>query len=133
MDTRPSAARLIQEYVDRRKDIAKIVLRHEEELKPYRDGLNLLENLLADEINRLEGQAIKTTYGTAYRSTLVSFKVADRETWLDWVIKNKKLDMLTSNVAKDAVKEFMENGGRGTPPGLNMTTIYKINVRSAED
>ena len=92
----------------------------------------LIEGLLADEINRLEGQSIKTEMGTAYRSTVTSFKVADRDAWLDFVFQNNQRDMLTAHTAKDAVKEYMETNGGTPPPGLNMTQIYKINVKRSD-
>lgn len=122
---------MIKKYIECRNSIVKLTARYDEEMLPYKDGMALIENLLAEEINRLEGQSIKTEFGTAYRSTVTSFKVADRQTWLDWVFENNQRDMLTTHVAKDAVKDYSEAKG-GTPPGLNVTTIYKINIRSAE-
>lgn len=129
---KPSAAQLIKKYIECRNSIATITDKFNKEILPYKNGMELVENLLADEINRLEGQSIKTEHGTAYRSTVTSFKVADRDAWLDWVFAYSQRDMLTAHVAKDAVKEFMETNGATVPPGLNMTQIYKINIRSAD-
>ena len=128
---KPSALWLIEKYLECRRSLKALTDRYEEEAKPYKEGMETVESLLGDEINRLEGQAIKTAAGTAYRSTVTSFRVADREMWLDWVFTNDQRDMLTSHVAKDAVKEFTEMH-ETPPPGLNMTLIYKINVRSAD-
>lgn len=129
---KPSAAQLIKKYVECRDSIATITERYEKELLPYKNGMILIEGLLADEINRLEGQSIKTEMGTAYRSTVISFKVADRDAWLDFVFQNNQRDMLTTHTAKDAVKEYMETNGGTPPPGLNMTQIYKINVKRSD-
>ena len=128
---KPSALWLIEKYLECRRSLKVLTDRYEEEAKPYKEGMQTIESLLGDEMNRLGGQAIKTAAGTAYRSTITSFRVADREMWLDWVFSNNQRDMLTSHVAKDAVKEFTETNAK-PPPGLNMTLIYKINVRSAE-
>lgn len=129
---KPSAAKLIEKYIECRNSIATLTDKFEKEVLPYTNGMNLIENLLADEINRLEGQSIKTEHGTAYRSTSTSFKVADYDAWLDFVFNNDRRDMLTRHVAKEAVKEYLDTNGGTPPPGLNMSTIYKINVRSAD-
>jgi hypothetical protein len=129
---KPSAAQLIKKYIECRDSIAKITARYDKEIQPYKNGMELVEGLLADEINRLEGQSIKTEHGTAYRSTITQFKVADRDTWFDWVFEHNQRDMLTANTAKDAVKEYLDNNGGSPPPGLNMTRLYKINIRSAD-
>jgi hypothetical protein len=131
MPAKLSAAQLIKKYIECRNSIAKLTARYDDEMAPYKDGMALLEGMLAEEINRLEGQSIKTEFGTAYRSTVTSFRVADRETWLNWVFDHNQRDMLTTHVAKDAIKDYTEAKG-GTPPGLNVTTIYKINVRGSE-
>ena len=132
MTEKPSAAQLIKKYLECRHSITRLTDRMEKEIKPYKEGMELIENLLNEEINRLEGQSIKTKEGTAYRSTVTSFKVADRETWFTWVVDNDHRDMLTAHVAKDAVKAWMEEGG-GTPPGLNITQIYNINILSPRE
>jgi hypothetical protein len=129
---KPSAAQLIKKYLECRQNIATLTARHKEEILPYKNGMDLIESLLADEINRLEGQSIRTDQGTAYRSTITSFTVADRDVWFDWVFDNKQRDMLTANVAKEAVKEFIDTHGDATPPGLNVTHIHKITIRSAD-
>ena len=130
---KPSAAQLIKKYIECRDSVTKITERHNQELLPYKNGMTLIEGLLAEEINKQESLSIKTEFGTAYRSTMTSFKVADREAWFDWVINNDHRDMLTAAVAKDAVKAFMEENGGTPPPGLNMTQIYNINIlRSSE-
>jgi hypothetical protein len=129
---KPSVAQLIKKYLECRRDIATLTARYEKEILPYRNGMDLIESLLAEEINRLEGQSIKTDQGTAYRSTITSFKVNDRDVWFNWVFDNQHRDMLTANVAKEAVKEFIDGNGGTIPPGLNVTQIYKINIRSAD-
>lgn len=129
----PTAQELIKEYIRLRTSVYKMTNKYEKAIAPYRQGMDLIENLLNAEINRLDGQGIKTKAGTAFRSTTTSFKVADRDTWFNWVFEHGHRDMLTANVARDAVKEYMEHNGNVMPPGLNLTTIYKIIVRSNDD
>jgi hypothetical protein len=126
--TMPTVAELIEKYINLRDTIARLTDAHEAKLKPYTNGLQLIEGLLTEEINRLDGQAIKTQHGTAYRSTVTQFRVADRELWLDYIFKNDRRDFLTTNVSKEAVKEHMDTS-KEQLPGLTMTTIWKTLVR----
>ena len=129
---KPSVAQLVERVLFCRKQIAVHTEAYEKEILKYQNGIQLCEGLLMEELNRVEGQNIKTEHGTVYRSTLVSFKVADRDAWLDFVFQNNQRDMLTLHTTKDAVKEYMETNGGTPPPGVNMTQIYKINIRSAD-
>jgi len=76
--TKPTAAEMIKLVLEKRKIIDEATKGFNDLLRPYQEDIELLENLLGAEINRLGGQSIKTVYGTAYRSTVVSFRVADR-------------------------------------------------------
>ena len=122
---------MIQKVLELRKIVADKTKDYEDSIKDDRENIELLENLLGQEINRLGGQAIKTAFGTAYRSVVTSFRVTDRETWLNWVFAEDQRGMLTTHVAKDAVKEYSDHNG--LPPGLNVTTIHKTNVRSPSE
>jgi hypothetical protein len=127
--TKPTAAEMIKLVLEKRKIIDEATKGFNDLLRPYQEDIELLENLLGAEINRLGGQSIKTVYGTAYRSTVVSFRVADRNVWMKFALKHPS--MLTTHVAKDAVKEYAEQ--HGLPPGLNQTMIHRTNVRSPSD
>ena len=127
-----SAAKLIGEYIRLRDSVTKLTERHEKQVRPYKDSMSLIENLLGEEINKLEGQAIKTPKGTAYRSITNSYKVADRDVWLNWVFETGNRDMLTAHVAKEALNEFMDVN-KSLPPGLNLTQIFNIRVKRNSD
>ena len=129
--TKPSAAMMIAKVIELRDKLDTKKKTYEADIKEDVENIELLENLLGEEINRLGGQAIKTAYGTAYRSTVTSFRVAERETWLNWVFSEDQREMLTTNVAKEAVKEYADK--HGLPPGLKQATIYRTNVRSPSE
>ena len=131
--TKPTAAEMIKKVLELRAIVDEAQKGFNDLVKPFQESIELLENLLGAEINRLGGQSIKTVYGTAYRSTVVSFRVADRQVWLDWVFANKARDMLTTHVAKDAIKDYQERTGAALPPGLNQTMTHRTNVRSPSD
>ena len=123
----PTVAMMIGKVIELRDKVDAKTRAYKDSIKQDETDIDLLENLLLAEINKLGGQSIKTANGTAFRATLTSFRVADREVWVNWVIANNQGDMLTLHVAKDAVKEFTDQNG--LPPGLNMTPIHRCNVR----
>ena len=123
----PTVAMMIGKVIELRDRVDAKTKAYKDSIKQDETDIDLLENLLLAEINKLDGQSIKTANGTALRTTLTSFRVADRETWVNWVIANNQGDMLTLHVAKEAVKEYADQNG--LPPGLNMTTIHRCNVR----
>ena len=123
----PTVAMMIGKVIELRDRVDAKTRAYKDSIKQDETDIDLLENLLLAEINKLDGQSIKTANGTALRTTLTSFRVADRETWVNWVIANNQGDLLTLHVAKEAVKEYTDQNG--LPPGLNMTTIHRCNVR----
>ena len=123
----PTVAMMIGKVIELRDRVDAKTKAYKDSIKQDETDIDLLENLLLAEINKLDGQSIKTANGTAFRATLTSFRVADREVWVNWVIANNQGDMLTLHVAKEAVKEYADQNG--LPPGLNMTTIHRCNVR----
>ena len=133
MEKQITAADRIKKVLELRAIVDSAKRGFDDLVKPYLEEIEYNENMLGAEINRLGGQSIKTVYGTAYRTTVTSFRVADRQVWLDWVFANKARDMLTTHVAKDAIKDYQERTGAALPPGLNMTQIHRTGVRSPSD
>jgi hypothetical protein len=117
----------IAKYIELSDIVTEKTRLYEEDIKQAKADMELMKNLLAQEINRLDGQSIKTRHGTAYRSTVTRFRVDDRETWVKWVITNEKGDMLTLHVANDAIKDYVD-AGHNLPPGLTATTIHNTNI-----
>ncbi len=127
----PTTADLIGRYIHLRDHIDTMQKDFELQLQPYREAMQAIEGAVTDEINRLDGQSIKTDRGTAFRQEWTSIKVADRELWLDWVFDGRHEGFITSAVPKDAVKEFQEMHAGSAPPGVDVTRGYKTVFRKA--
>lgn len=126
-----TAEQLIQRYVQLRDDKAALAARHAEEMKPFNEGLTIIENALADILHAQGGENIKTGAGTAYFSDVVSFKVEDWPAFYTYVYQGQHADMLVRNANKTAVKDFMDANNGALPPGLSMNTVRNLNVRRA--
>lgn len=119
---------LIQRFIQLRDAVEAKTKAFELELKPYKDGMAAIENAVGQQIIDMGGESIKTEHGTAYRTSVLSVKMADRETFLQFVIDNNALDYLTSAVSKELVKDYIE-ANNCPPPGLDIAYIHKTNFR----
>ena len=124
-----NVADMIGQYIQCRDWIEASDKAHAESQKTVRERMTLLEAAVAEKINELGGESVKTEQGTAYRSTLMATKVADRDTFMRFVFDGKRENFLTSAVSKDAVKEYLEENNGQLPPGIDVTYIFKTNFR----
>lgn len=127
----PTTADYIGKYIALRNTVAALTAEHEERVKPYAEAMQAIEGAVTEEINRLGGESVKTDQGTAYRSTLLAVKVADRELFMDFIFDGRREGFLTSAVAKEAVKEWLDEHNGALPPGIDVTYIYRTNFRKA--
>lgn len=119
----------IKKYIEIRDLLEARNKKRDEADKPYRDAMQALEGFLAQQFNEMGTDSIACRgVGTAYRSKLMSTKVADRGTFLGFVFDNKAEQFLTSAVSKEAVKDYIEQH-QTPPPGIDVTFIHKINFR----
>lgn len=120
---------LVERYLALRAKVEELEEAHSQVLKPYKAAMTAIEGRCAEIMRETKQVALKTEAGTAYTSTLFSAKVADRQPFLDFVLEHRLLQLLTAHVSKEAVKEYMElNSGR-LPPGVETTTIQRVNFR----
>ena len=74
--TERTAHDLIKKYIELRDNITKLTEQFEKKCAPYKQGMQDIESVLAIEINRLDGQSIRTKAGTALLVTSVVGLVA---------------------------------------------------------
>jgi hypothetical protein len=85
----------------------------------------LLKRMQDDETDRFAIDGI-----TAFKTTHDKAHVKDREAFLAFVLEGGRVDMLTSAVTQDAVKDFLATSGQ-LPPGVAFNSIVKVNVRKS--
>jgi len=123
---------MIQQYIKLRDYVEAQTKAFEETMKPYRAGMATIENAVSQQIIDLGGESIKTEFGTAYRTTVMAVKMADRQAFMEFITQDwgEREAFLTSAVTKDVVKDWLEQNN-SKPPGLDITYIHKTNFRRA--
>ena len=112
-----------RDYIDKREDELKT------ELKVYRDAMKVLEAATNKVLTASNVESLRTEAGTAYFTEVMSVSTVDRSALFDYVKANGAYDLLTSAVAKDQVREFMQSHDGSQPPGVNVTFVRKVNFR----
>lgn len=130
MNATITTADLIGQYIKLRAAVETKSAAFEESLKPYREAMQALEGEVTRQINEMNGQSIKTEQGTAYRTTVLAVKVADRESFLTYVLESENYGFLTNHVSKEAVQEHIAKFNT-PPPGVDVAQIHKTNFRKA--
>jgi hypothetical protein len=128
-----NANELVAEYVKIRDWMAGETKKFEEFLAPHKTRLNEIELKLMELLDQQGANSLKTLSGTAYKSTIVSPKITDREAYLDVVMDNYSTfgaGMLQlGSPKKEAIEEFMANNNGHLPAGVETTSITRVNVR----
>ncbi len=122
---------VIDKYVALRDQKRTMVREHEEALKPIDDKLNKIETWLLGRMNEDGVENYKTEFGTAYKTIKTSVTMADRDMFKDFVFSSSVplWNLVDFRASKKGVEEFLEDSEE-IPPGLNITRVTTVNVRS---
>lgn len=123
-----SIADLVQQYVACREYIKDQEEKDKLHLKPYKDALATLENYFGATLHESKLESLPTTFGTVYKSPIMSIKITDREKFLDYAIVHDR-DLLQISGNKTALKPYKEKK-LPYPPGIEVTELININVRA---
>lgn len=102
-------------------------------LKPYRDRAAEIDKLLLERMISEGVNSFKTDFGTAYRSTIITPKIEDRNAYLAAVFDNWQTygaGMLQIGAPKkEAIDEYQKEHEGALPPGVTTTSFTRVNVR----
>lgn len=135
MNSQPSHADCIGQYIKLRNFISARQEAFDAEMAPYHAAMKALEDWGAGILNQLAGDedekaSLATPQGTMYRKKTLSVKVADREKWFEFVFSDfDHARYLTAAVSKDEVSMYMEKF-KAAPPGIETTWIRKVQFNS---
>ena len=119
----------IGQFVKLRDKRDEIKNRHEEELKPISEALEMLKGELSRGLDAQNIASAKTPCGTASFSTKASAALADKSAFWTYVVATGNFDLLDYKANVTAVTAHIEKNGGVAPPGVNYTTFRDVNVR----
>lgn len=127
----PTIGQMIEQFVKLRDFMKARAEKRTEEDKPYIEAMSTLENAVLAHLNAENEQSVKTEWGTAYKSTTMSARVADSTAFFDYVREADAFHLLIAGAAKDAVKVHMDEHQGMPPPGVDVSYFTKVNFRRA--
>lgn len=126
-----TAEQLIADTIKLKDKLALASKQFDDFCKPWRTTVADNENKLLAMLNEQRLDSVRSDAGTAYKSTITSYKVVDREAVLDLINANWEsfgADMLQLGVTKDAVRKYVEENGT-LPEGLTSDSFVRVNIR----
>ena len=119
----------IGQYVALRDKISQLDDEHKQKMKPYREMLETLGNMLLEHLNTIGGESIRAKSGTIYKSSRTTASLADPDKFMRYVIDNDYWDLLDRKANATACMAHIEDTGGTPPPGVNLTVKQTVNVR----
>lgn len=131
-----TAADLVKTYNELDDWLTAEGKRFDEHVKPVKKRMEETKSKLHEMLLALgskDKQSISTDYGTAYTSTIMTPKIVDRDKFLDAVLENwddfgNEMTQLGAP-QKDAVKNYMDANNGALPPGVDISSFTRVNIR----
>lgn len=129
----------VDQYVQVRDKIAAIKERHKEELQPWNDCLEQLNDMLLGHLNNIGADNVGTKAGTVYRTPKKSATIADKAAFWSYVVTTGKWDLIdykaNASQVSAHINELAEQAKTdptvqpGPPPGINYSITYIAGVQ----
>ena len=123
-------ADLIKKYIELRDWLEKDSAANSARQLPYLDAMKAIEGGLQQFLLANDGQNFKAEgIGTAFLQTKTHVRMADRNAFLDFIVKTgDPFSYFTNNVRKETVLDYVKE--HGTPPaGIDLTSIQEVQIR----
>ena len=112
-------------FRDKRKELKQQWEEKDAELKA---DMEKLEVWLLSKMSVLGTDVLKNDSGTAYIQKESKFSCADWSVFWEWVLENKRLDMMERRISSASMKEFVEEN-KHLPPAINVQQERVVRVR----
>lgn len=96
-----------------------------EALKAQQDQIKFA---MKDQMKALGVKSVRTDLGTVTLTTKTRYNTQDWDSFKDFILEHKLVDLLEKRIAQLNMAHFLEENPTIVPPGLNSTTEYDITV-----
>lgn len=118
----------VGQYVQLRDLKAELKEKHDSELKPIVETMQMIEEELKSALNASNVTNMKTNNGTVSLSIKASASCPDQSAFWTWVITQGQFDMVDKKPNVTAITEYVKAHGVA-PPGVKYSTFQGIGVR----
>ena len=106
---------------------------HDAVIKDLDDKLDRLKAVMLEELNRNNGDSVRTSAGTFYRELVVIPTGSDWEKFYEFVKENDAFDALERRIKRTFVTDYMKDHDGAIPPGISVFRKYDVKVRKGDD
>lgn len=96
-----------------------------EALKAQQDEIKFA---MKDQMKALGVKSVRTDMGTVTLTTKTRYNTQDWDSFKDFVLEHKMVDLLEKRIAQTNMATFLAENPTIVPPGLNSTTEFDITV-----
>lgn len=127
----PVINKRLDQFIQLRDKIEAENKAHDERMKPLKETLVKLHNILLEHLNTTGGDSVSVRgVGTFYRSTKGSASIADGDEFRRWVIGGEKWDIIDWKANSTKVGDYLTENN-ALPPGINYKRVTTVGVRRA--
>lgn len=119
---------LVEKYIQLRDKRAEVRKAYTDRVAKIDSLMEKIEGMLLKVFNETGMDAVKTEFGTAFKSVRSSSTVADWDVFRTYVIAKDAWELLEHRCSNAAVAQHKEANGE-LPPGVNWREEVVINVR----
>lgn len=119
---------VVEKYIELRDKKAEIKKEYDLKVEKIDEVLDKLEIVLLKTFQDAGLDSVSTKAGTAYTSTRSTAKVADKDMFMEFVIKGENWEFLENRCSKEAVEQY-KAANDDLPPGISWSEIRTVNVR----
>jgi hypothetical protein len=120
---------VIGQYLSLRDKVEALVEEANQKARPYDEAMKILENWLSVEMLRTGVTSFKADSGTAYKSTIRTTKVVDKEAFLAFIKETDEWNLAQVGASKKDIDEYIEEHHVRAIPGVETGKISRVNVR----
>ena len=122
---------LIAQYFRLQKAAEKIEAEYKAKMAPYTKGMNDIKGYIHLLLNERGAKHTTTIDGTAFKVRSMSVKCTDKAAYLRFCFGDPDwgANLLTAQVSKDTLSEFMDKHDNQTPPGINVSWTDTVQIR----